>query len=199
MNNKLPRWVCRSKADIERFTQWTIEQLDTFYAGAEGPPDRTEEWLRANPAAREEYERAVSMAASYQAEVAVDKAIKTKNYAPLESLPDNLTRAALKQLFQRAYGPNKKRGRRKGDPRPTDRDLITRVRLHDAAEEIPVIKMIWKENFNKVNRGRDNKPHVRDIAAKYGGVTREELDKYMKEKRGRVGPRFNPLIRTLLR
>jgi hypothetical protein len=179
----LPRWVCRDEADQEWLTQWTIAELRAYYA------EVNEEHLLADPAAIEAMfaEADQSFMESARAKAAVDEAIETESFAPLDSLPDKLTRAALKELFLRACAAKKKRkrkrGRGKGEFRSTDRSPDLLFKLELAAGDVEIIrKEIWKEKLGKMNRGEHSPPEARDIAAKYRGVTRKQLDNYMNEK-----------------
>jgi hypothetical protein len=119
---------------------------------------------------------------------AVDQAIKTEDFGPIYKLgkgKPGLWPDIAQQLFASTVGRQRKQGRSKGDPRPTDRDPMLLDLLQAARDDLDVIKLIWKKHFGKVNRGRDSSaPHARDIAAAYRGVDRDELENYLKEKRG---------------
>jgi hypothetical protein len=186
---KLPRWECRDETDQKRFTQWSLEQLEALWAEyeAEGPDDH-EIWLSEHPEAMEAMNRAFNEGLRrrrrlFQIDNAIDQAKKAKDFGPLSALGKKhprLWQLICEQLFDRAYCRG--RGRRKGEPRPTDRDPELLDSLQDAKDDIERLKWIWKKHYNKVNRGERNKPEAIDIVlVKHSWLKRKQLVRYLRE------------------
>jgi hypothetical protein len=111
-----------------------------------------------------------------------------KMYHALQALlsDQNLFRRQIERVRDFALWRHKRgRGRRKGEQRSDDWSDAELDAVPYAAEDVTRIRLIWKCEFGKQNRGDADPPTAIGIAARRHGLTEERLRLMLKNRNRR--------------
>lgn len=196
-----PTWLCNDKKARELLEEWTLEQLDA------GEPPVTQDELKKERRKRTKVGKRRALPTSLRLanimkylgwepgrsvndkfKRMIGKELKTRKRiitaakardgnALIRLTGDDLELAhwAIRALT-RAPG----RGRKTGEPRPTDYNLEKLFHLRCAAADIKRIYEIWKRQFGFRNRSSRNRPTALSIAARRWELDENELERFRK-------------------
>jgi hypothetical protein len=131
----LPRWNCRNERDAQSIVEWVNDQLDRIDTVSKNYMDYGENVLQSD-------ERYVKAQAIEQA----DKG----NMEPLRRLHPEYARFLCR--------PTQERGKR--FPKDGSNDPVRR-----AADDVPLIRSLWKQHYGKKNRPKNDPVTAEQIAA----------------------------------
>jgi hypothetical protein len=150
---KKPRWDCRNGADRKALEVWTNARLDEL----DEPSDDD--------------------IAIYIATMTDEKF----HDATVKHFGATIRRnRAINKFKAMGWKPPHGVGRAKGEPRPGDLSDIEKAALEYAADDVESIYRIWRQDFQKRNRGAA--PTAIAIAARRAGIDEEQLINFRKNR-----------------
>jgi hypothetical protein len=185
-----PPWECRNEVDRETFITFTLVKLDelieehyfksataeeiasiggelSLEGVAEVGGEEIARRLRDNwEKVLDEMPKADLLA---RLQRRIEAAVKKNNPLALaqtmrrHDYPELVEYVEQAQKHRAERRANKTRGRERGDPRSTDYTGWERELYAMAAEDMDLIRQIWKREYGRANRGPDNQPTALDI------------------------------------
>jgi hypothetical protein len=176
-----PRWDCRNEREQNELKRWTLEQLrlldEPTGADIQFELDLVNDDSYANLTSTYYGDalmrgRIINAIRGYKFddEEYQDKAPNFETLVQLIGNEPKWFRFALQQLWQLAHRPpppGKKdsRGRKPGEPRPTDYTTEEREKLDEALHDVSRIRWIWKHKHPAKRQNRTQSPTAEEIAA----------------------------------
>jgi hypothetical protein len=172
-----PDWDCTNEAARKRFEAWTNEQLDLLDEELDEPPMGAE---GLEPPTVEDLERGEELPFDLTPGK-IAQAVEQRDYKELARL--TAKRRDLLTLMFRLQDRKRRRGRRKGDPRPSDLPQVIKDVLPLVSTDVDRIRHIWKKTYNRTNR--TEAPTALEIAARRWNIEPEidSLINYRKNLR----------------